>query len=112
MQEMLRNECLLLLVNLVQEVRSHSKAILRPTDHCWQSVELQKIASMNNVFERLFDIIEEEEYVGVIVHDCLQLCRNLLLNNDFTQRYFRKELLFMLLVLSASVSTIEAGCSR
>jgi len=108
---MLRNECLLLLVNLVQEVRSHSNGILRPTDHCYQSVELQKIASMNNVFERLFDIIEEEEYVGVIVHDCLQLCRNLLLNNDFTQRYFRKESLFMLLGLFASVD-IEVVCCR
>ena len=62
-QEMLRNEVLMLLVNLVKEVHTFSQHTVYSSVHAkFQNDELQKIAAFNGAFERLFDIVDEEEH--------------------------------------------------
>ena len=72
-EEMIRNEVLLLITGLASS-----------------NAEIQKIASINGAFERLFDIMKEEGNCGVIVNDCFQLMQNLLHENSVTQRFFRE----------------------
>lgn len=72
-EEIIRNEVMILLMDVASS-----------------NAEIQKIASFNGAFERLFDIMQDEGNTGFIVKDCLQLMVNLLRDNMFTQRYFRE----------------------
>ena len=72
-EEMIRNEVLLLMMDLASS-----------------NNEIQKIASFNGAFERLYEIMKYEGNGGIVVKDCLQLMNNLLRSNLFTQRYFRE----------------------
>lgn len=73
--EVIRNEALLLLVELTK-------------DH----EELQKIVAFEGAFERAFAVMREEGGVegGVVVQDCLELCNNLLRDNPSNQTLFRE----------------------
>jgi len=72
-EEILRNEVMILLIDVASS-----------------NAEIQKIASFNGAFERLYEIMKDEGNTGFIVRDCLQLMVNLLRGNMFTQRYFRE----------------------
>lgn len=73
--EMIRNEALLLLIEI-------SKT----------NIELQKVIAFENGFENLLDIIESEGYSngGIVVQDCLTLINNLLTGNTSNQNHFRE----------------------
>lgn len=73
--EMIRNEALLLLIEI-------SKT----------NVELQKVIAFENGFENLLSIIESEGYAngGIVVQDCLTLINNLLSGNTSNQNHFRE----------------------
>lgn len=73
--EMIRNEALLLLIEI-------SKT----------NIELQKVIAFENGFENLLDIIESEGYSngGIVVQDCLTLIINLLNGNTSNQNHFRE----------------------
>ena len=74
-REVIRNEGLLLLIDLTSE-----------------NADIQKIIAFENAFERLLQIIYSEEACDgdVIVQDCLHLIHNLLGNNVSNQNYFRE----------------------
>jgi hypothetical protein len=73
--EMIRNEALLLLIEI-------SKT----------NVELQKVIAYESGFENLLDIIESEGLSngGIVVQDCLLLIMNLLVGNTSNQNHFRE----------------------
>lgn len=73
--EMIRNEALLLLIEI-------SKT----------NVELQKVIAFENGFENLLDIIESEGLAngGIVAQDCLTLINNLLAGNTSNQNHFRE----------------------
>ncbi|CAG8626774.1 9655_t:CDS:10, partial [Funneliformis mosseae] len=69
-REIIRNEGLLLLISLTEN-----------------NADIQKIVAFENAFERLLEIIVEEDGLngGIIVQDCLQLIHNLLRYNVSNQ---------------------------
>lgn len=69
-REIVRNEALLLLLELTKS-----------------NQEIQKIVAFEGAFERLLDIIRDEGAAegGIIVQDCLRLVNNLLRNNVSNQ---------------------------
>ena len=73
-REVLRNEALLLLIQLTKG-----------------NANLQKIVAFENAFDKIVDIIELEGYSdgGIVVEDCLKLMLNLLRNNSSNQTFFR-----------------------
>ncbi|CAJ0891433.1 8545_t:CDS:10 [Entrophospora sp. SA101] len=74
-REIIRNEGLLLLTSLTEN-----------------NAEIQKIVAFENAFERLIEIIVEEDGLngGIIVQDCMQLIINLLRYNVSNQNFFRE----------------------
>ena len=74
-REVLRNDALLLLIQLT---KGHAN--------------LQKIIAFENAFDKLCYIIEMEGYSdgGIVVEDCLKLMLNLLRNNASNQTFFRE----------------------
>jgi hypothetical protein len=73
--EVIRNEALLLLVELTKG-----------------NEELQKLVAFEGAFERAFSVMREEGGVdgGIVVQDCLELCNNLLRDNSSNQTLFRE----------------------
>lgn len=73
--EMIRNEALLLLIEI-------SKT----------NIELQKVIAFENGFENLLEIIESEGFAngGIVVQDSLTLINNLLSGNTSNQNHFRE----------------------
>ncbi|KAF0992156.1 hypothetical protein HZS_3682 [Henneguya salminicola] len=78
-REMIRNDCIILLITLTRNNKT-----------------VQKILAFENIFEKLFDIINKEGGVdgGIIAHDCLIIMQNILINNATTQKHFRELNLF------------------
>ena len=74
-REIVRNDAILLLVHLTRA-----------------NANIQKIVAFENAFDRIFQIIAEEEYTdgGVVVEDCLIVLQNLLKNNTSNQNFFRE----------------------
>ncbi|CAG8492245.1 15592_t:CDS:10 [Racocetra persica] len=56
------------------------------------NADIQKIVAFENAFERLLEIIAEEDGLsgGIIVQDCMQLIHNLLRYNVSNQNFFRE----------------------
>ncbi|XP_018325488.1 general vesicular transport factor p115 [Agrilus planipennis] len=74
-REIIRNDALLLLVQLTKS-----------------NANIQKIVAFENAFDRLFDVIKEEGYTdgGIVVEDCLLLMLNLLKNNTSNINFFKE----------------------
>lgn len=74
-REMLRNDCIILLMLLSQNDKN-----------------MQKVLAFDNIFEKLFEIIEGEGGVegGIVTHDCVVIMRNILTSNSCTQKHFRE----------------------
>lgn len=74
-REVIRNDGLLLLIHLTKG-----------------NSNIQKIVAFENAFERLLDIVDEEEMSdgGVVVEDCLTLLLTLLKNNSSNQTFFKE----------------------
>ncbi|KAK3579520.1 hypothetical protein CHS0354_028349 [Potamilus streckersoni] len=74
-REIIRNDALLLLIQLVKN-----------------NANIQKIVAFENAFERLLEIITQEGSSdgGIVVEDCLLLLLNLLRNNSSNQNFFRE----------------------
>ncbi|KAI9316302.1 p115 like vesicle tethering protein [Dichotomocladium elegans] len=74
-RDIIRNESLLLLINLTQN-----------------NTEIQKIVAFQATFEKLLAVIEDEEGIsgGIIVQDSLTLMHHLLRYNVSNQIYFRE----------------------
>lgn len=74
-REVIRNDALIMLTHLTKG-----------------NANIQKIVAFENAFDRLFDVIAEEEAAsgGIIVEDCLILMLNLLRNNASNQSLFRE----------------------
>ncbi|KNC86382.1 hypothetical protein SARC_01477 [Sphaeroforma arctica JP610] len=74
-REILRNEALLLLIQLTTS-----------------NPNVQKIVVFENAFDRLLDIVRDEgnSEGGIVVQDCLHLIHNLLRKNISNQNYFRE----------------------
>lgn len=73
-REIIRNDALLLLINLTRG-----------------NANIQKIVAFENAFDRLYDVIQEEGCSdgGIVVEDCLKLMLNLLKNNSSNQQFFK-----------------------
>lgn len=74
-REIIRNDALLLLINLTKS-----------------NANIQKIVAFENAFDRLFDVIKDEGYTdgGIVVEDCLLLMLNLLKNNTSNINFFKE----------------------
>lgn len=72
-REAVRSEALLLLISLTQS-----------------NADIQKIIAFENAFERLLELISDENIEPITVQDCLQLMLNLLCYNVSNQNYFRE----------------------
>lgn len=74
-REVIRNDALLLLINLTKS-----------------NANIQKIVAFENAFDRLFDVIREEGFTdgGIVVEDCLLLMLNLLKNNTSNINFFKE----------------------
>ncbi|KAJ8909576.1 hypothetical protein NQ315_012831 [Exocentrus adspersus] len=74
-REVIRNDALLLLINLTKS-----------------NANIQKIVAFENAFDRLFDVINEEGWTdgGIVVEDCLLLMLNLLKNNTSNINFFKE----------------------
>lgn len=74
-REIIRNDALLLLINLTKG-----------------NTNIQKIIAFENGFERLFEVIQNEGCLrgGIVVEDCLTLLLNLLKNNASNQQFFKE----------------------
>nr|CAI5832485.1 unnamed protein product [Callosobruchus analis] len=74
-REVVRNDALLLLINLTKS-----------------NANIQKIVAFENAFDRLFDIIKDEGWTdgGIVVEDCLLLVLNLLKNNTSNINFFKE----------------------
>lgn len=74
-REVIRNDALLLLINLTKS-----------------NANIQKIVAFENAFDRLFDVIKEEGYTdgGIVVEDCMILMLNLLKNNTSNINFFKE----------------------
>ncbi|CAH2012278.1 unnamed protein product [Acanthoscelides obtectus] len=74
-REVVRNDALLLLINLTKS-----------------NANIQKIVAFENAFDRLFAIIKDEGWTdgGIVVEDCLLLILNLLRNNTSNINFFKE----------------------
>ena len=74
-REVVRNDALLLLLNLTRSNR-----------------QIQKIVAFENAFDRLLAIIRDEGFSdgGIIVEDCLIILEHLLQGNNSNQSFFRE----------------------
>ncbi|XP_045475896.1 general vesicular transport factor p115 [Harmonia axyridis] len=74
-REVIRNDALLLLINLTKN-----------------NANIQKIVAFENAFDRLFEVITEEGLTegGIVVEDCLILMLNLLKNNTSNINFFKE----------------------
>ncbi|XP_060522041.1 general vesicular transport factor p115 [Cylas formicarius] len=74
-REVIRNDALLLLINLTKS-----------------NANIQKIVAFENAFDRLFTIINDEGHSdgGIVVEDCLLLMLNLLKNNTSNINFFKE----------------------
>ncbi|KOC65899.1 General vesicular transport factor p115 [Habropoda laboriosa] len=74
-REVIRNEILLLLIQLTKG-----------------NAYIQKIVAFDNVFDRILDVIAQEGNAegGIVVEDCLLLMLNLLRGNISNQNYFKE----------------------
>ncbi|XP_076233251.1 general vesicular transport factor p115 isoform X2 [Calliopsis andreniformis] len=74
-REVIRNEVLLLLIQLTKG-----------------NANIQKIVAFENAFDRIFDIIAQEGNAegGIVVEDCLLLMLNLLRGNISNQNFFKE----------------------
>jgi hypothetical protein len=74
-REVIRNDALLLLINLTKS-----------------NANIQKIVAFENAFDRLFDVIKEEGLTdgGIVVEDCMLLMLNLLKNNTSNINFFKE----------------------
>ena len=74
-REVVRNDALLLLLQLTRNNR-----------------QIQKIVAFDNAFDRLLSIVQEEGWSdgGIVVEDCLLIIRNLLKGNNSNQTFFRE----------------------
>lgn len=74
-REVIRNDALLLLINLTKS-----------------NANIQKIVAFENAFDKLLNIITEEGYTdgGIVVEDCLLLMLNLLKNNTSNINFFKE----------------------
>lgn len=74
-REVIRNEGLLLIINLTKS-----------------NANIQKIVAFENAFDRALEIIASEDYSKghIIVEDCLRLILNLLRGNNSNQNFFRE----------------------
>ncbi|CAE1275452.1 General vesicular transport factor p115 [Acanthosepion pharaonis] len=74
-REIIRNEALLLLIQLTKG-----------------NANIQKIVAFENAFERLLDIIRDEGNSdgGIVVEDCLLLMLNLMKTNTSNQNFFKE----------------------
>lgn len=74
-REVIRNDALLLLINLTKT-----------------NANIQKIVAFENAFDRLFDVISLEGATdgGIVVEDCLLLMLNLLRNNTSNINFFKE----------------------
>ena len=82
-REVVRNDALLLLLQLTRSNR-----------------QIQKIVAFDSAFERLLGVIREEGWSdgGIVVEDCLTIIRNLLSGNNSNQAFFREASLIQFLV--------------
>lgn len=74
-REVIRNDALLLLINLTKS-----------------NANIQKIVAFENAFDKLFEVIREEGSTdgGIVVEDCLLLMLNLLRNNTSNINFFKE----------------------
>lgn len=74
-REVIRNDALLLLINLTKS-----------------NANIQKIVAFENAFDKLFDVIRDEGSAdgGIVVEDCLLLMLNLLRNNTSNINFFKE----------------------
>ena len=74
-REVVRNDALLLLLQLTRSNR-----------------QIQKIVAFDNAFDRLLGVIQEEGWSdgGIVVEDCLMIVHNLLGGNNSNQVFFRE----------------------
>lgn len=74
-REIIRNDALLLLINLTKS-----------------NANIQKIVAFENAFDKLFDVIKEEGFTdgGIVVEDCMLLMLNLLKNNTSNINFFKE----------------------
>lgn len=74
-REVIRNDALLLLINLTKA-----------------NANIQKIVAFENAFDKLFEVIKEEGWTdgGIVVEDCLLLMLNLLKNNTSNINFFKE----------------------
>lgn len=74
-REVIRNDALLLLINLTKA-----------------NANIQKIVAFENAFDKLFEVIKEEGLSdgGIVVEDCLLLMLNLLKNNTSNINFFKE----------------------
>lgn len=74
-REVVRNDGLLLLINLTRSNK-----------------QIQKIVAFENAFDRLLAVIREEGFSdgGIVVEDCLVILENLLQGNNSNQSFFRE----------------------
>lgn len=81
MNEVVRNEALLLMIELTKD-RKDGKL----------SKQIQKMVGFHSAFEKVLDIVQEEGLSdgSVIVEDCLTLAINLLKDNESNQTMFRE----------------------
>lgn len=74
-REVIRNDALLLLINLTKG-----------------NANIQKIVAFENAFDKLFEVIKDEGWTngGIVVEDCLLLMLNLLKNNMSNINFFKE----------------------
>ncbi|KAF7273450.1 general vesicular transport factor p115 [Rhynchophorus ferrugineus] len=74
-REVIRNDAVLLLISLTKS-----------------NANIQKIVAFENAFDKLLNIISEEEYTNgdIVVEDCLLLMLNLLKNNTSNINFFKE----------------------
>lgn len=94
-REVIRNDALLLLINLTKG-----------------NANIQKIVAFENAFDKLFEVIREEGLTdgGIVVQDCLLLMLNLLKNNTSNINFFKEgsfiQKLYPMLVLPENLEEV------
>ena len=93
-REIIRNDTLLLLVQLTESNK-----------------QIQKIVAFENAFDRLLAIIREEGFSdgGIIVQDCITILHNLLVGNNSNQSFFREASLINQLVPFFQFKPVKSG---
>lgn len=89
-REVVRNDALLLLLQLTRSNR-----------------QIQKIVAFDNAFDRLLGVIQEEGWSdgGIVVEDCLMIIYNLLNGNNSNQAFFREASHIQLIVPFFQISS-------